>query len=99
LPKNYLPFEAYHNRYRLKNIRDDHELTDVFEVNFLELKKAPQNPADIKGLWMRFLAAESEAELETLKNESPVMEKAVKKLEYISADEQCCQVCKSIFLQ
>ena len=85
---NYLPFAEYHNKYRLKNVRNNCKLTDVFEVNFLELKKAPKEPGCLKELWMLFLAAESEVELEMLSKESPVMEKAVNRLIYFSADEQ-----------
>ena len=38
-------------------------------------------------MWMQFIAAENEEVLEMLAEESPVMEKAVKKLVYVSADE------------
>ena len=46
---NYLPFEEFHNKYRMKNIKNNHELTDVFEINFIELPKVPKkNCANLK---------------------------------------------------
>ena len=39
-----------------------------------------------KVLWMRFLAAKTEEELDMLANTHPVMGKAVRKLEYVSSD-------------
>ena len=42
----------------------------------------------MKDLWMRFLSAETEDDLDMLAEKSPILEKAVKKLVYISADEQ-----------
>jgi len=85
----YLPFEEYHNRYRIRNIKNNHELTDVFEINFIELPKVVKRPDNnLKELWLRFLAAEWEEELEMVVKEDPIFEKAVNKLSYVSADEQ-----------
>jgi predicted transposase/invertase (TIGR01784 family) len=86
---SYLPFENYQNRYRLKNIVNNHELTDAFEIIFCELPKVPGNAAgSLRDLWMRFLAAKTEEELDMLAKEHPIMEKALNKLQYVSADEQ-----------
>lgn len=86
---NYLPLKDFHNKYRMKNTQHDHELTDVFEINFIELPKAPKKDCNnLKELWMLFLSAETEEVLNMLSNESPVLEKAVKKLLYVSADEK-----------
>ena len=85
----FLPFTEYHNRYRLKNTVNDHELTDVFEVNFLELPKVPDRDfKSLKDLWMRFFTADDEETLEMLKNRDPIFRRAVDKLVYFSADEQ-----------
>lgn len=43
LDYNFLNFEDYHNCYRLKNRKVGHELTDVFEINFIELPKVPES--------------------------------------------------------
>ena len=85
----FLPFTEYHNRYRLRNTTNNHELTDVFEVNFLELPKVPDAGCrSLKDLWMQFLAADSEETLEMLKAWDPIFRRAVEKLTYFSADEQ-----------
>ena len=84
----YLPYKEYHNVYRLKNIRNNDELTNVFEINFIELPKvAPETGDALKDLWMRFISAENEEVLEMLAKENPVIDEAVKKLVYVSADE------------
>ena len=85
----FLPFLEYHNRYRLKNTENNHELTDVFEINFLELPKVPDKDSkSLKDLWMRFFAADDEETLEMLKTRDPIFRKAVDKLAYFSAEEQ-----------
>ena len=62
----FLSYNEYHNRYRLKNTTNNDQLTDVFEINFIELGE----------------------ELEMLENQDPILEKAVNKLLYVSADEK-----------
>ena len=85
----FLPYAEYHNRYRLKNTRNNDELTDLFEINFIELPKVLlKEKNSLKELWMLFLSADNEEVLDMLANESPVMEKAVNKLIYVSADEK-----------
>jgi len=85
---NYFPYEEYHNVYRLKNVANNDELTNVFEINFIELPKVPPEAGEnLKDLWMRFISAENEEALEMLAKENPVMDKAVKKLVHVSADE------------
>ena len=84
----YFPYTEYHNVYRLKNRRTNDELTEVFEISFIELPKVNKGKGDeTKDLWMKFLSAESEEDLEMLTKQSPVLEQAVKKLVYVSADE------------
>ena len=84
---SFLKYTEYHNCYRLKNIRNNDELTDVFEIHFIELP-CVEIKNNMKDLWMMFLKAENEEDLEMLANENPIMEKAVNKLIYVSADEQ-----------
>jgi predicted transposase/invertase (TIGR01784 family) len=85
---NYLPHEEYHNVYRLRNIAKNDELTDVLELNFIELPKIPHNLSESpKDLWMKFLSAEDEEVLKMIAKQNKTMDKAVKKLVYVSADE------------
>ena len=48
----------------------------------------PAKGKDMKDLWMRFLSADSGDALDTLAKEDPMVEKAVNRLVYVSADEQ-----------
>jgi predicted transposase/invertase (TIGR01784 family) len=86
----YLPYEdVYHNIYRMANIRTGDILTDIFELNFIELPKVPPElNNNMKDLWMKFLSAKSEEELDMLAERSPVIKNAVRKLVTISADER-----------
>ncbi len=86
---DFLPFAEYHNKYRMKHTNKDHELTDVFEINFLELKKIPNEITEnLKDAWMLYLSTDKAEVLEMLSEQNPVFQKAVNKLVYVSADEQ-----------
>jgi len=63
------------------------ELTDIIEINTLELRKLPKG-ADGTALydWARFIAAESREELNMIEN--PQVKKAVVKFLELSADER-----------
>ena len=85
----FLPFEGYHNRYRLKNIWNGHELTDAFEIQFLELPKVPRKAGNsMIELWLLFFAARSGEDLDMLAEREPIFEKALDRLVYVSADER-----------
>ena len=85
----YLSYKEYHNQYRLKNMRTDDELTDVIEIHFIELPKVCMaDNVGMKDLWMMFLSAEDGEALEMLSKKDPMIEKAVKRLVYVSADEK-----------
>ena len=81
--------KAYNSTYRLKNIDNNKELTDIIEINFIELKKVKElNLTDeMKDLWVKFLSAESEEELKMLAEKNETLNKAVEKLKYVSADD------------
>jgi predicted transposase/invertase (TIGR01784 family) len=86
---DYLKYEEYHNRYMIANVRTGDVLTDAFQMDFMELTKAPLGMGnDMKDMWMKFLSAKSEEELDMLAEKSPIMSKAVKRLVAVSADEQ-----------
>ena len=85
---DYLPYEEYHNVYRLKNIANNDELTNALEIHFIELKKMPRDRiGSQKDFWMKFISAENEEALDMLAKQNEVMDKAVKKLVYVSSDE------------
>ena len=84
-----LPYAEYHNQYRLKNTRTHDELTDVIELHYIELPKVRMTENDnVKDMWMQFLSAESGEVLEMLAKRDPMMEKAIQRLVYVSAEEK-----------
>ncbi|MGL4954815.1 MAG: Rpn family recombination-promoting nuclease/putative transposase [Cetobacterium sp.] len=53
---NLLPEENYHNKYVLKNDKNNDVLTDVIEVHFIELPKMKEiNPDDLLSVWTGFI--------------------------------------------
>jgi predicted transposase/invertase (TIGR01784 family) len=65
------------------------ELSDIREINTLELLKLPEG-ADGTELydWAKFIAAETEEELYMIAERNPVVERAVTRLRELSADER-----------
>ena len=51
-------------------------------------EESKESRDNLKELWMLFLAAETEEELEWLAAQHPIMEKAINKLVEISSDEK-----------
>ncbi|MCL1794677.1 MAG: Rpn family recombination-promoting nuclease/putative transposase [Oscillospiraceae bacterium] len=81
--------EDYHHifewRERTKGIR----LTDIVEVNTLELQKIPGVSDNTqKYNWLQFLKSEKEEEFEMLAAKSPALKKAVVELKRLSQDEE-----------
>ena len=78
----------YHHQFRYRT-GDGIELTDLAEINTLELSKLPRE-ADKTELWnwMRFIETDDEEELKMLATKSPELKKAVGVLKELSADER-----------
>jgi len=77
----------YHHQFRYRT-GDGIELTDLVEINTLELDKLPQE-TDKTELWnwMRFMDTQNEEELNMLATKTPELKKAVGVLKELSADE------------
>lgn len=67
--------EEYHWKYRLRD-EEGQELTDLFELHIIELRK-PLSGKDPVDDWIRLFNAEKEEELEMLKNKNPGMNEAI----------------------
>jgi predicted transposase/invertase (TIGR01784 family) len=80
--------DRYHHQFRYRT-GDGIELTDLAEINTLELVKLPHE-TDKTELWnwMRFIETNDEEELRMLATKSPQLEKAVGVLKELSADER-----------
>jgi len=83
---NLLENDRYINRYRYMNILDHSELSDLCEINFLELKKVPQEWYNDKEMWAIFIATDDEKVIDMLAKENQDIKKAVEILEYVSSD-------------
>ncbi len=88
---NLFDDERYIHRGRVCDIETHIEFTDCLEVNFIEMKKFT-NKMDLarnpKELWLMFLNARTEEELNMLVDQSPEIAVAVDKLERISSNEE-----------
>lgn len=88
---NLFDDERYIHRGRIKDIETNIEFSDCLEVNFIEMKKLPKE-IDLakkpKELWLMFLNAKTEEELNMLVDQSPEIAVAVDKLERISSNEE-----------
>jgi predicted transposase/invertase (TIGR01784 family) len=78
----------YHNRFTLYDPESATELTDLIEINTLELPKLPQMADNYLWNWLRFLSAESREDLDMVAQTSPTIKKAVGKLLELSQDER-----------
>ena len=81
--------QKYHHRFTLYDPEAGVELTDIIEINTLELGKLPEG-VDGTALydWAKFIAAETEEELIMIAERNPQVGKAVVKLRELSADER-----------
>jgi predicted transposase/invertase (TIGR01784 family) len=79
----------YHHRFTLYDKDAGVEFTDLLEVHSLELSKLPRD-ADGTPLydWARFIAAETEEELDMLAERNQTISRAVVKLRELSTDEK-----------
>jgi len=80
---------GYHHRFTMYDAEAGVELTDLVEVNTLELPKLPDGTdGTVLYDWARFIAAESEEELDMIAQRNPEVGKAAVKLVELSADER-----------
>lgn len=92
---DYLKTESYQSSFHLwEDIEKDYMLTDMVEIHFLELPKfrRKQNKNYKNNAierWLAFLEKDiSEATLKELMDLEPAIEKAEKRIEYLSSDEE-----------
>jgi predicted transposase/invertase (TIGR01784 family) len=79
----------YHHRFTFYDPDAGVELSDIIEIHTLELEKLPEN-ADGTELydWAKFIAAETEEELNMIAERNPEVRRAVVKFRELSADER-----------
>jgi predicted transposase/invertase (TIGR01784 family) len=80
---------AYHHCFRLYDHVQKIEFTDVIEIHTLELNKLPTDPDGTELYdWARFIAADTEEELNMIAERNPQFTKSVVRLRELSADEK-----------
>jgi predicted transposase/invertase (TIGR01784 family) len=79
----------YHHRFTFYDSEAGAEFSDIIEIHSLELKKLPEQ-YDGTALydWAKFIAAESEEELEKAGEKNQEVKKAVVKFRELTADER-----------
>jgi predicted transposase/invertase (TIGR01784 family) len=79
----------YHHRFTFYDPDAGVELSDIIEIHTLELEKLPEN-ADGTELydWAKFIAAETEEELNMIAERNPQVKRAVVRLRELSTDER-----------
>lgn len=86
---NIVPNSRFHNMYVVKNNEDNESFLTDFEVHFLELQKWAEKSYDKMTRlekWALFLKAPDIKVLEELSMQEPIIERAYKKLKYVSQD-------------
>ncbi|MCL2748094.1 MAG: Rpn family recombination-promoting nuclease/putative transposase [Oscillospiraceae bacterium] len=80
---------SYHHRFSFYDRDAGVELSDIIEIHTLELDKLPEG-ADGTELydWAKFIAADTEEELNMIAERNPQVAKAVVRLRELSADER-----------
>jgi predicted transposase/invertase (TIGR01784 family) len=84
---NYISDEHFHHRFHLYD-KDHHvRLTDILEVNVLELPKLPRiDDGTLLWKWLRFISARDPEELHMAATLDPVIADAATKVERFSQD-------------
>jgi len=81
--------KAYHHRFRFYDAKNKVELTNVQEINTLELTKLPKKSDETDLFdWMMLIRAKSEEEYDMLAEKKPVFKKVVAVVKKLSADEE-----------
>jgi predicted transposase/invertase (TIGR01784 family) len=81
--------KAYHHRFRFYDAKNKVELTNVLEINTLELAKLPKTSDETDLFdWMRLILAKSEEEYTMLAEKKPIFKKVVAVVKKLSADEE-----------
>jgi predicted transposase/invertase (TIGR01784 family) len=79
----------YHHIFELREKSTEIRLTDIVEINTLELQKIPkESDKTAKYDWLQFLKSESEEDLDMIATKNPAIKKAVVELKRLSQDEE-----------
>ena len=81
--------KAYHHRFRFYDAKNKVELSNVQEINTLELTKLPKRSDETDLFdWMMLIRAKSEEDYTMLAEKKPIFKKVVAVVKKLSADEE-----------
>jgi len=81
--------QKYHHRFTFYDPEASVEFSDIVEINTLELGKLPDGTDGTELYdWAKFIAAESEADMEIVADRNPEVKKAMVKYRELTADEK-----------
>jgi predicted transposase/invertase (TIGR01784 family) len=81
------------HRFMYYDVETQKLLSDIVELNYLELPKTPKEDDGNKVYkWMRLFSAREEEEMQTIAEESPVLQKTVMKIIQMSEDEKARRI-------
>jgi predicted transposase/invertase (TIGR01784 family) len=88
--EDLIPFSPrYHHRFTFYDPEAEVEFSDIMEIHSIELKKLPEdNDGTALYDWARFIAAESEEEMDKAAERNEEVKKAMVKYRELTADEQ-----------
>ena len=93
-----LPGTRYHSTFRVLEVHDQALFSPELELHTLELPKLPPGSSGHRDPevvdWGRFLAAQTEQELEELAMTDPIFDKAKSALEVLSADPEAQELAR-----
>jgi predicted transposase/invertase (TIGR01784 family) len=88
--------EAYHHRFVMYDEKNKIKLTDVMEINTLELPKLPgKKDGTLLYDWLKFIGAEKENEMAELAEKNPKIKTAYAVLRKLSADEKTRRIAEA----
>ncbi|MGZ5967523.1 MAG: Rpn family recombination-promoting nuclease/putative transposase [Polyangiales bacterium] len=79
----------FHAIHRLLEVHDHTQFSDALEIHTVALPRVAESEGDeLLSLWARFLRVSTEAELQSLAAEDPIMTRAKEALERLSSDPE-----------
>ena len=95
LKEPLLPLAKAHSTFRVLEVETHHELTGELEMHFVELSKIRLEPeASALKLWMQFMLAGDEKELEELAMSDPNIRRAAEALAALSRDPEAQELAR-----
>jgi len=81
--------QRYHHRFTFFDPDADVEFSDIIEIHTLELRKLPDGTDGTELYdWARFIASESDEEMDRIAERNPEVKKAVARYRELTADER-----------